>query len=1001
MSSNTKDDMMSNTKGSLSSKMTVKDYLKSMNSWSDIPAKPRQASSLKPKSIIELLELLEADPVELLLDLGFGKEEPDLCTKIPARFISYPSRSRGINIRVFLQAQKQRLDVESPNLYGRFRQLEILDQVTSVFSSLLNNVNAAQNKLGTKTEENTVENYQKAKRIRERWRRICQLLRKASRQSITCQPNTQDSQVPELFQQYEEQSPNSFTTNCCKLFGESREHFSANRTGPLLGEDQLPSVDNTLKSSQPVKNLRDILHMPGKQGHLTFQSEIPIRERVWKKSGLLLEKTLRKASGIEGQAPDSFEMEEIQSFDEDISRGRNPEAISDAEMTRTNSCQSDSSGFLEDPPEHLPQQNSYLPETLNLNSNSTDNQAKLPRSSDFVFSYQDCEPESEDATYSSAVADSEPDFIKAALNTVQDSYGDGKDGLLSITHEEEPVPLLSGNCRKGMALDMDQQGNSIKAREHILSCMETSATGDHISDLDEVDTVAAKSDCFVPFYMVHTVFQGEGPLNEKGQAMCTNLYQQNTQSVVLGKEISPDVYNEDLTSFPVLGSVWDMDSHHMDQSSEKMNSVTLMKFSPVQNTWINLSAHTEYASAHSTEDEYESDCYQSKEPPCSRTEFLQTESKGPIQITETSTNFYKSVTIQMSSNLVSGSQNAPFSECFIKENSYESAFMSLRNGEDEEDEEDLALRVGEQKKRVKDSSIQTDIIGMEMENNCAHLKDFVAPQSHGFCFPTKSMCLDTGSLGKYEASDNAQDTWSQKYSHCSHCSCIRHCCVLHTCPIAPMQSTPVNCCSTCTNVEFELLQTLKLLQDSLKVISPCSLQEMERVKNSCQHYREQLVEIEQLLFEQQALSSSALSTEGREESRRLQGLRRAVHQEIAELEFQLNDRIRQFKEGITMLEQLLEEQTKLYSELDFFNWREEEKTQRPCTPSDISLSMDSASHLAAECLASVSLEEESKEIPIDSKETKGLPAQPKMDFNNFLQNLKKSFQNSLVVTQKK
>uniref|UniRef100_A0A674KCW4 ITPR-interacting domain-containing protein n=1 Tax=Terrapene triunguis TaxID=2587831 RepID=A0A674KCW4_9SAUR len=70
-------------------------------------------------SITEWLELWEKDPVEILLDLGFGTEEPDICTKIPSRFISNASVAKGINIRVFLEAQKQRMDIENPNLYGK------------------------------------------------------------------------------------------------------------------------------------------------------------------------------------------------------------------------------------------------------------------------------------------------------------------------------------------------------------------------------------------------------------------------------------------------------------------------------------------------------------------------------------------------------------------------------------------------------------------------------------------------------------------------------------------------------------------------------------------------------------------------------------------------------------------------------------------------------------------------------------------------------------------
>ena len=56
------------------------------------------------------------DPEELLLDLGFGCDEPDISGRIPARFINAPSQARGINIQVFLEAQKSRLDLENPDV---------------------------------------------------------------------------------------------------------------------------------------------------------------------------------------------------------------------------------------------------------------------------------------------------------------------------------------------------------------------------------------------------------------------------------------------------------------------------------------------------------------------------------------------------------------------------------------------------------------------------------------------------------------------------------------------------------------------------------------------------------------------------------------------------------------------------------------------------------------------------------------------------------------------
>lgn len=62
----------------------------------------------------------------MLLDLGFGTDEPDICTQIPARFLVCISAARGINIRVFLEAQKQRMDFENPDLYGKKEPVALL-----------------------------------------------------------------------------------------------------------------------------------------------------------------------------------------------------------------------------------------------------------------------------------------------------------------------------------------------------------------------------------------------------------------------------------------------------------------------------------------------------------------------------------------------------------------------------------------------------------------------------------------------------------------------------------------------------------------------------------------------------------------------------------------------------------------------------------------------------------------------------------------------------------
>ncbi|EDL88070.1 rCG52410, partial [Rattus norvegicus] len=169
--------------------MTVKDYMRSLHQFSETPALSRgtslnscYSSTGVPQSIPEWLEFWEKDPVEILLDLGFGADEPDICTQIPARFLGYSSAARGINIGVFLEAQKQRIDFENPDLYGRFRQLEILNHVTNAFSSLLNGVNTLQSQDEEKAERQVMQNPSSGE-VKERKRKMSQLLGRASRQT--------------------------------------------------------------------------------------------------------------------------------------------------------------------------------------------------------------------------------------------------------------------------------------------------------------------------------------------------------------------------------------------------------------------------------------------------------------------------------------------------------------------------------------------------------------------------------------------------------------------------------------------------------------------------------------------------------------------------------------------------------------------------------------------------------------------------------------------------
>ncbi|KAJ8395949.1 hypothetical protein AAFF_G00026570 [Aldrovandia affinis] len=84
---------------------------------------------------MDMTDLWNHDPEELLQDLGFSSEEPDVAARIPTRFLMQRPLTRGISLRVLQEAQRSRSDMETQEVTDRFR-LFVFQQMTSALSPL-------------------------------------------------------------------------------------------------------------------------------------------------------------------------------------------------------------------------------------------------------------------------------------------------------------------------------------------------------------------------------------------------------------------------------------------------------------------------------------------------------------------------------------------------------------------------------------------------------------------------------------------------------------------------------------------------------------------------------------------------------------------------------------------------------------------------------------------------------------------------------------------------
>ncbi|XP_072454995.1 protein ITPRID1 isoform X2 [Notamacropus eugenii] len=872
---------------------TVSNYMRALQQFPETPALSRGTSFNScpsvpsiPKSISEWLEFWQKDPVEILLELGFGAEEPDICTKIPARFLRGSSAAKGINIRVFLEAHKQRMGFETPDLYGRFRQLEVLDHVTNAFSSLLSNVNSLQRD-GQKKVQAEKPKPAQVRVIQDRQRRISQLLRKASKQTI--RRDCVQGQAASL--RVKEDLP---ATSLEPDKWSSRQSMGMNFADHShlcpLTEEQPPLASNKLVShdalpSVPGKPWSPLLPMSLKPPLLPCTLEGSTRDRGFQEKGLLLSHRFQQVAHMDKKPPDSFEMEEVQSFEEEPG---NPLEVTlgtvGAGVTRASSCQSDSSGFLEEPFEPFLLHVSLSPLLTSQSLLCGRQEAQIPSLGSSQYHPQ--EP-TEDAS-------------QCILDLPLLNRGQSNQGEEIFAYVEEDVSLSTKHFTQEGS---HKETSTVERKDNSTWNFPPNPQTNY-----EVDgsTITSTYDYPVGFTVAHLVeVKADFLEEEEARAVCmerspsimrsacdqgASIHVDNCQ---LGSEVPRDGHT----------GQWDPNVSRLASSSEK--GILTM---PRQSEATLPSSSLDEVSKTSTSNSDDVVEFRLLSTPGVRASGKASSKSGEkvedfILDTETNANGFRSVTIQMPSKLGSSICSSTSGEC-PRENTLNPL---LRPSKFYKTEAFLTPgpRTSARERQTKDASVQTEKIKLGFPVLCPSPSCCTAIRRRHHL--TQSISLDSSSLGMYQpTSDSEPAVHGAQCKHSSYCCC---CCWHHHHPW-DWHHPGLASCSYQHHLQAQLTKTVKTLQESMSTV-----QDLQMWRTVCQSFREHSEEIGHHLMKQQACVFSEMSEEGREEVRQLHDLRQDLHQQVAELEFQLSDRARQIQEEMLLFNQLLEEQSQLCSEL--------------------------------------------------------------------------------------
>ncbi|KAM8769908.1 protein ITPRID1 isoform 1-T1 [Rhynchonycteris naso] len=881
--------------------MTVKDYMRSLHQFPETPALSRGTSfnschsaASVPRSIPEWLEFWEEDPVEILLDLGFGADEPNICTQVPARFLGCDSAARGISFRVFLEAQKQRMDIENPNLYGRFRQLEVLHHVASAFSSLLSDADTLE---GRATEEDGEDGVHSTsvRGAEEHRRRVGELLQRASKQSTR---GDCGFQVSESLKKREE-----FSVTSAKP-GKPRGQLAAvankarqSPPPPLAEHGSLPACDDWTPCHPPRAPLRKRWpYSPAlaKQVPPSCVSEGSVKDGTRKENSIQIN-NLRSLSDV-SKAADSFEMEEVQSFEEEI--GNPPDLTSGtigATVTRANSCQSDSSGFLEEPPEPPLLQ---MPALTGSQSPAGNECRKPTGQSQHLGSAQDSQQESDESDSRSLVSTS---FSSQDWSALEEKSSN------SVVEKESQLKAIEGQSElltSDMALDKAATEGEHPSKD---SCLEqpVSQTQHEAS----VNTITCRCDRPLGFMATHVTEGKSKFLRTEGAG---EVYVQSHHCEFQSSS-GMDHAHEKLLHV-------DSEAPRGVEGSKLCPDILPTRESPPQHvplpseiTPCTVDLMQTSAKSIPHPDKLAGCTAPQAKPECSALgpvpRRAEAETGALSSNADASAVSSESMTIQVTSKLVSAAQNAVALGTYSRRTTLECTVG------------DPVITIepvlGTEARQFNDVSVQTYLCEPRSWHRCSALSNKAWPLPKPVSLDTVCPIVCPG------------DIYCAVPTHCCDCSC-------HQPPRHLERQSPMpSACShgPCSHrlLEAQFMKTMKVLQDTaVRELCSCTVHKMEAMKMLCRSFREHLEEIEQHLTVQQALFSRDMSEEERKEAKQLQTLREALRQQVEELELQLGDRAQHIREGILPLELLTGEPPDSYTTPHRYDWAEEENGQISC-----------------------------------------------------------------------